>query len=168
MTSVLDRANEAGTLLVPARLPDHIDVLYRAARSLCRSRADAEDLVQDTFVRVLKRPRFVRRNHELAYLVRVLRNTHASGYRTMVRRPVSVALPDDVAWAAPEPSFQSDEIMRAIASAPIQYRDAVIAVDVVGLSYEEAAHALRAPKATITTRLHRGRQHVARALGGED
>ena len=54
--------------------------------------------------------------------------------------------------------------MEAIASAPDHYRDAVIAVDLVGLSYREAAHSLGTREATITTRLHRGRQHVAREL----
>ena len=57
--------------------------------------------------------------------------------------------------------------MEAIASAPAHYRDAVIAVDLFGLSYGEAARSLRTREATITSRLHRGRQHVARALVGE-
>ena len=59
------------------------------------------------------------------------------------------------------------EIMEAIASAPAAYRDAVIAVDLIGLSYREAADALRTRETTITTRLHRGRQHVATALKRE-
>jgi RNA polymerase sigma-70 factor (ECF subfamily) len=58
--------------------------------------------------------------------------------------------------------------MRAVASAPAVFRDAVIAVDIVGMSYREAARALRAPQATITTRVHRGRQHVARVLTDSD
>ena len=57
--------------------------------------------------------------------------------------------------------------MEAIAGAPPQYRDAVIAVDLIGLSYREAARSLRTREATITTRLHRGRQHVARDLLGQ-
>ena len=56
------------------------------------------------------------------------------------------------------------ELMEAIASAPPLYRDAVIAVDLLGLSYREAARSLRTREATITTRVHRGRQHVARVL----
>ena len=61
-------------VLDPARLPDHIDALYRAAWGLCGSRADAEDLVQTTFLHVLKRPRIIRNGNERAYLLRVLRN----------------------------------------------------------------------------------------------
>jgi len=58
--------------LEPSRMADHRARLYRAAYALCGSRHDAEDLVQDTYERVLRRPRFVRRDRDLAYLLRVL------------------------------------------------------------------------------------------------
>lgn len=151
-------------LLHPDRLPDHIDTLYRAACALCGSRHDAEDLVQETFARVLQRPRFVRRDHEMGYLLRALRNTYYSRYRTATRRPVTVQLVEELPTAAPETRFSASEIMQAVASAPPAFRDAVIAVDIVGMSYKQAARALRVRTATITTRLHRGRQHVARVL----
>src|SRR6266571_4578910 len=64
------------------RLGDHIDRLYRAAWALCGSREDAEDLVQETFVRVLARPRVLRGEDELYYLMRVLRNTFLTGLRS--------------------------------------------------------------------------------------
>ena len=64
-------------------------------------------------------------------------------------------------------TISSRELMEAIASAPEPYRDAVIAVDLLGLSYREAARSLRTTEATITSRLHRGRQHVARLLTEE-
>ena len=150
--------------LEPMALPDHIDALYRAACAICGSRDDAEDLVQETFVRVLGRPRFVRRDRELGYLLRALRNTYYSWHRAAARRPATVTLTEDQHGATLEPAFGAREITRAIASAPAPFRDAVIAVDVVGLSYKEAARALRTREATITSRLHRGRQHVARAL----
>lgn len=158
-----DKASGPG-LLEPARLPDYIDALFRAACALSGSRHDAEDLVQETFAQVLKRSRFVRRDHELGYLLRALRNTYYTRYRATKRRPATVTLADDMGRAAPEPSFTSSEIMQAVASTPAVYRDAVIAVDIMGMSYRQAAHALRAREATITTRLHRGRQHVARGL----
>jgi RNA polymerase sigma-70 factor (ECF subfamily) len=113
---------------------------------------------------VLKRPRLVRRDHELGYLLRALRNTYYNHHRASKRRPATLTLVEDAAGAAPEPSFNANEIMQAVASAPAVYRDAVIAVEILGMSYREAARALRARQATITTRLHRGRQHVARAL----
>jgi RNA polymerase sigma-70 factor, ECF subfamily len=71
---------------------------------------------------------------------------------------------EDDAPAHNDRGIQAREIMQAIASAPALYRDAVIAVDLVGLSYREAARSLRTREATVTTRLHRGRQHVAREL----
>jgi RNA polymerase sigma-70 factor (ECF subfamily) len=55
-------------------------------------------------------------------------------------------------------------VLEAIAAAPLQFRDAVIAVDLLGLSYAEAARQLGAPEDTIASRLHRGRAHVARRL----
>ena len=64
--------------LDPEALGDHIDRLYRAAWSLCGSREEAEDLVQETFERVLRRPRFLRSEDDLGYLLRVLRNTFFS------------------------------------------------------------------------------------------
>src|SRR3954447_13910260 len=63
-----------GRWLEGERLPAHIDRLYRAAYALCGSREDAEDLVQETYARVLRRPRWLRQSSELAYLMRVLRN----------------------------------------------------------------------------------------------
>jgi len=67
--------------LDPESLGSHVARLYRAAYGLCGSRQDAEDLVQDTFERVLRRPRFIRRDEDLVYLLRVLRNTWISSRR---------------------------------------------------------------------------------------
>ena len=154
-------------VLDPNALHRHVDRLYRAAWALCGSPHDAEDLVQETFVNVLKRPRLLRDGNELGYLLRALRNTYSSHYRTNARRRRDRALTEDDAARSQEVGFEAREIMEAIASAPDAYRDAVIAVDLIGLSYQEAAHALRTREATITTRRHRGRQHIALALKDE-
>jgi|SRR5947209_6369429 len=151
-------------VLDPDGLGDHVDQLYRAACALCGSRHDAEDLVQETFANVLKRPRLLRDDNEIGYLLRALRNTHANHYRTAARRPATRQLFEDDLPAARETGVNAREILQAIASAPALFRDAVIVVDVVGLSYREAARSLRTREATIATRLHRGRQHVARQL----
>lgn len=151
-------------VLDPEGLSDHIDHLYRAAWALCGSQHDAEDLVQETFLNILKRPRLLRDQNELGYLLRALRNTYASRYRIAAQRPVEHRLTEDDAPPQYEPDYDAREIMQAIASAPDLYRDAVIAVDVLGLSYREAARALRTREATITSRVHRGRQHVVREL----
>jgi RNA polymerase sigma-70 factor, ECF subfamily len=154
-------------LLDPDRLSDHIDRLYRAAWGLCASRHDAEDLVQETFVNVLKRPRLLRDGNEIGYLLRALRNTHANHYRAGVRRPHTRQLFEDDAPPRHDDGPTAREIMQAVANTPAAYRDAVIAVDVMGLTYREAAQSLRAREATITSRLHRGRQHIARELADD-
>src|SRR5437764_77215 len=89
--------------LDPDRLGDHIDRLYRAAWGLCGSREDAEDLVQETFARVLSRPRVLRGDDELYYLMRVLRNTFLTSRRTAARRPLTVATLEDVVTADAKP-----------------------------------------------------------------
>jgi RNA polymerase sigma-70 factor, ECF subfamily len=156
----------------PERLAEHVDRLYRAAWALCGSPHDAEDLVQETFARVLARSRRVRRGRELPYLLGALRNTHLNGVRTRRRRPRTVELPVDdsralrSALAEPEAAIEQRELLAAIAALPGEFRDALVAVDLVGLSYREAARLVAAPEATITTRLFRARRRVARALSG--
>ena len=160
--------------LDPAALGDHLDRLYRAAWSLCGSREEAEDLVQETFTRVLRKPRILHSEDDLGYLLRVLRNTFFSQRRTATRRPRTTSFPDDLdfiedrAAVQPESVIESQELYSAIAALPDDFRDALVAIDVVGLSYREAARALRVREATITTRLHRARQRVAAALTSVD
>jgi RNA polymerase sigma-70 factor (ECF subfamily) len=156
--------NDSPRLLDRESLSDHIDELFRAAWALSGSPHDAEDLVQETFVNVLKRPRLLRNGNELGYLMRALRNTHASWYRSNARRRGDRELMEADAPSTYDSEVSSREVMAAIASAPPAYRDAVIAVDVMGLSYREAARSLHTREATVTSRLHRGRQHVARVL----
>ena len=153
--------------LDPDRLSIHVGALYRAARAMCGSQQDAEDLVQDMFVNVLGRRRWLRTGNEIAYLLRALKNTYANRYRAAQRRPETRQLFDHDAPAADTGRVSSREILQAIASAPAVYRDAVIGVDLLGLSYREAARALDTSEATLTTRLHRGRQRVAGQLAHE-
>jgi RNA polymerase sigma-70 factor (ECF subfamily) len=156
--------------LDPQALGDHVDRLYRAAWSLCGSREEAEDLVQETFARVLRKPRLLRSEDDIGYLLRVLRNTYFSQHRSSARRPQTAPLPDDLdyledrAAAQPEARVEAAALYAAISRLPEDFRDALVAIDVVGLSYREAARALNVREATITTRLHRARQRVARTL----
>lgn len=160
--------------LDPERLGDHLDRLYRAARAMCGSREDAEDLVQETYARVLQRPRVLRRDDDLGYLLRALRNTHIGTHRTAQRRPRYEPLPEDLdrlpdaSVTGPEDALAARELYAQIATLPEDFRDALIAVDLVGLSYREAAHALRVREATLTTRLHRARLRLARALSASE
>jgi RNA polymerase sigma-70 factor (ECF subfamily) len=163
--------------LDPDSLGDHLDRLYRAAWAMCGNREEAEDLVQETYLRVLGKPRLLRNDDDLGYLLRVLRNTFVSSRRTASRRPRTEAPPEGTEFAdprtasRPEAVLEAREVFTAIATLPDDFRDALIAVDVAGLSYREAGRLLGAKEATITTRLHRARNQVAERMtepGGGD
>ena len=160
--------------LDPDALGDHVDRLFRAAWSLCGSREDAEDLVQETFAQVLRKPRLLRSEDDIGYLLRVLRNTFFSQRRAASRRPQTAPMPEQADLIADPSAVQADsfietsELYRAVSELPDDFRDALVAIDVVGLSYREAARALKVREATITTRLHRARQRIARSLADSD
>jgi len=162
--------NGNARVLDPAALGDHVDRLYRAAWALCGSREDAEDLVQDTYARVLAKPRLIRNDDDLGYLLRVLRNTFVSRHRAQTRRPATTAMPeqfepvDHSVASRPEAAVSAREVFAHISALPESFRDALVAVDVVGLSYAEAARALGTREATITSRLYRARAQVARGM----
>jgi RNA polymerase sigma-70 factor (ECF subfamily) len=158
----------APRVLDAERLGDHIDRLYRAALGLTGSPADAEDLVQDVYVRVLAKPRLVTGADDLGYLLRVLRNTFISGRRTAARRPAVATAPEDLErfeGRAPDPerAFEARQLYASIAELPDHQRDALVAVDLLGLSYKEAADSLKVPTGTIMSRLFRARQALAAA-----
>jgi RNA polymerase sigma-70 factor (ECF subfamily) len=155
--------------LDPDRVVEHLPRLYRAARAWTRSREEAEDLVQETYARVLARPRLLRGEDELGYLLRALRNTLISQRRAEHRRPATTELVDEAALGTrtsddPAEAIETRQVYAAIAELPQEFRDALVAVDVAGLSYPEAAHELGVPEGTLTSRLFRARDRVARRL----
>ena len=168
-------ANGASSARAEARqleaesLPDWIDRLFRAAYALSGSREDAEDLVQETCLRVLRRPRLVRRDSDGAYLMRALRNTwvdmRRSGWSRMERAPVEQL--EFVAATGSDPTTIADAraAFEALTQLSPPLRTTIVAVDVLGLSYKEAARALGTPEGTIMSRLYRARQRVAANLG---
>jgi RNA polymerase sigma-70 factor, ECF subfamily len=157
--------------LDPESLPRHLDRLYRAAWALCGSPHEAEDLVQETCARVLARPRMLRGQDELAYLMTVLRNTFLTDRRTATRRPrVSSTTIEEIepvdprGGERPEEALQAREVFTAIAGLPERYRLALVACDIAGLSHREAARVLDTKEATVATRIFRARQFVVHAL----
>jgi RNA polymerase sigma-70 factor (ECF subfamily) len=165
MSAALPIAGER--LLDPEAAADHLTSLYRLAWSLCGSRHLAEELTQETYVRVLARPRRLKGN-DFHYLARTLRNVLRDHWRAERRRPVPVS--DDLladepdAVADPEAAARAREIYAEIGRLPAHLREVVAAVDVAGFTYAEAAHALRIPNGTVMSRLYRARERLSVAL----
>lgn len=152
--------------LNPDSVVVHIDSLRRAARGMTRSHHDAEDLVQDTLVKVLARPRRIGPAGAGPYLHQALRNTHISSLRTRDRRPVLAPLEDeDARLVAPQHGqpvevVHTREVLAKIHALPAAQREVIAAVDVAGLAYTEAAEVLQIPIGTVMSRLHRGRARL--------
>ena len=168
VTTRLKPAAAAPHVLDADRLGDHLDRLYRAALGMTGSPADAEDLVQDVCVKVLAKPRLVSGDDDLGYLLRVLRNTFISNHRTATRRPAAVTAPEDLdrfeaRGTDPESALEARELYARIADLPDHQRDVLVAVDLLGLSYKEAAATMGVPTGTIMSRLFRARQALANA-----
>ncbi|MCC7075708.1 MAG: sigma-70 family RNA polymerase sigma factor [Acidimicrobiia bacterium] len=154
-------------------LPE-IDVLHRVALSITRDTGEAEDLVQETLLRAYRAICSFDGRHARAWLLTIMRNTHASRMRK--RRPAVVHDPDaalavrDDAWGdRPVEEIVVDvtfdaALTEALLALPVPFREAVELVDVQGLSYREAAEALGVPLGTIMSRLHRARGRLRDAL----
>ncbi len=104
----------------------------------------------------------------------MLRNTYFSSRRAAKRRPRPDPLPDELdlvedrSAVSPQAALEAKEVYALIAELPDAFRDTLVAVDLLGLSYREAARALRVREATITTRLYRARLRLAQLLDGKD
>ena len=154
----------------------HLDALYSFALKLARQRDDAEDLVSDTILRAFDRWEQYRLGTNIrAWLFTILYHVFVSRKRRVDRREV----PSDgenwptveaIGEADPEgrfyDSFLDDEIVRAIAALPDEYRSAVVLSDLQGLRYAEVAEALGVPEGTVKSRLFRGRRILQRKLVG--
>jgi RNA polymerase sigma-70 factor (ECF subfamily) len=160
--------------LDPEAAADHLDRLYRAAVVLCGSAQMAEDLVQETYLKVLARPRLIRHDDDLGYLLKALRNAWYSHLRSRGGQPQEAELPSPERLAAamgaanPQLSLEAREVLATVAALPEEFREVVVAVDVAGLSYAEAAKALDVAEGTIMSRLSRGRDRVADALAVQE
>jgi RNA polymerase sigma-70 factor, ECF subfamily len=151
------------------RLPDHRERLMRAAVVMTGSTHDAEDLVQETLERVMRRPRLVRNADDVGYLMRTMRNAWLNQGRR--RRAEARAVKETAAMLergdAPDPleAVHVRALLEAVAQLPEIYREAIAAVDVLGLSYKQAARALHTREGTLMSRLFRARLQAAERLG---
>lgn len=157
-------------VLDPELACDHRDRVYRAALALCGCPHDAEDLVQETYLMVLSKPRVIHGDDDLAYLVGVLRNTFASSRRRAAHRPRAAEEVHDLDafthTTAPTPhaAAESHEVLAAVAALPGPFRDAVVAVSIAGLSCREAAGELGIRRGTVLSRLFRARRKLLVSL----
>ena len=162
----------------------YMDQLYGAARRMARNAADAEDLVQETYLRAYKGyDRFAEGTNLRAWLFRILTNLFINEYRRRKRRPDEVDLGDtDTLYmyrglggaelarrsrSAEDEMLDgvtSAEVRHAIESLPDAYRVAVLLADVEGFAYKEIAEILDVPIGTVMSRLHRGRKKLREAL----
>jgi RNA polymerase sigma-70 factor, ECF subfamily len=181
----VDQAYETDAALAERFQRDAVqlmDQLYSGAVCLTQSRADAEDLVQETMLHAYIGFRSFRAGTNLkAWLYRILHNTWIDAYRKQERRPLEVWL-DDVTnrhaalYAATAPTglrsaevevleaLPDKDIQAAQLSLPEMYRMAIYYADVEDFSYEEIADIMGILKRTVMTRLHRGRTQLREAL----
>lgn len=143
----------------------HLDRLVAAARALCGGHADADDLVQDVYLSLLRRPRRLTSGSQLAYLLTMLRNAQIDRHRAAARRQATplddAEEPEDPRTTLrPERAFEQSEVLEAVHALASPFRETVVAVDVLGLSYKEAGSALGVPLGTVMSRLARGRERV--------
>ncbi len=149
---------------------DHGRFLYNVAYRLAGNDADAQDLVQETLLRVRRGLETYQPGSLPAWLTRIVTNVFLDEVRRRRRRPTD-PLGDDAERVLPTsaPADEasddlSDEVQRALTSLPDEFRTAVVLCDVVGMSYDEIAAAQGVPVGTVRSRIHRGRRMLRSAL----
>jgi RNA polymerase sigma-70 factor (ECF subfamily) len=162
----------------------YMDALYSAAMRMTRNPADAEDLVQETFLRAYRGFGGFKDGTNLkAWLYKILTNTFINTYRAKKRRPAETEFDDVEEYSlygrmggleaasnerTPETEVldaMPDEVVKeALESLPEQFRMAVLLADVEGFSYKEIADIMEVPIGTVMSRLHRGRKQLQRRL----
>jgi RNA polymerase sigma-70 factor, ECF subfamily len=158
----------------------HLNALYTFAVRLCRDKDDAEDLVQETFMKAFRFfDKFERGTNCKAWLFRILKNTYINKYRRDTREP------DMVEYDVVEEFYESiksdysdssnleqrlfstmldDEVTEALESLPDDFRTVILLCDVEEFTYEEIAEFLDCPIGTVRSRLHRARNMLAAKL----
>ena len=160
-----------------------LDALYRTALRMTRSEADAEDLVQETYIRAFRfREQFTPGTNLKAWLFRILTNTFINTYRRRQTQPEFTELDgvdefslykrmSDLKTSSgagnPETEFLDgivdSEVKDALGDLPEKFRQVVL-LDVEGFSYKEIAEMLDIPIGTVMSRLHRGRKFLQKRL----
>ncbi len=157
----------------------HLDSLYHVALRLTRNRAEAEDVAQEAFLRAFRSfHRFNPGTNCRAWLFTILRNVFLNRVRTQGREVLETEMggldqaettTEVHADKNPEEHFLQTmlhgDVDRALTTLPLAFREAVMLVDIEGLTYREVAEVLGCPIGTVMSRLSRGRALLRRALG---
>ncbi len=163
---------------------EYMPQLYGAAMRMTRNPADAEDLVQETYLKAYRGfGGFQQGTNLKAWLYRILTNTFINSYRSKKRRPDETELDEvedlylyrrlgglEAAQAGRSAEdelmdwFTDTEVKDALEALPEQFRMAVLLADVDGFSYKEIAEILDIPIGTVMSRLHRGRKSLQKQL----
>jgi len=156
--------------------------LFSTALRMTRNHAEAEDLVQETYLKAYRAYDSFREGTNLkAWLYRILTNSYINRYRRQMRRPAETDLGDvedlylyrrigdtsQVAQSAEDEAldmFVDEDVKAALESLPEQFRLPVLLADVEGFSYKEIAEIMDVPIGTVMSRLHRGRKALQKAL----
>jgi RNA polymerase sigma-70 factor (ECF subfamily) len=161
---------------------EYMDALYGAALRLTRSPRDAEDLVQDTYLKAFRFfETFEKGTNIKAWMFKILTNTFINKYRRKLKeREIAEAPPEDIvldrfvsteqvrALHEPERDFfgklLSDEVVEALDQVPVDFRMVVILADIQDFSYKEIAEIVGCPVGTVMSRLFRGRRILQNQL----
>lgn len=157
------------TLSVNETLEDiyhrHVDMLYRVAYSFMKNNADAEDMVQETFIRLLRSgPVFDTPQHEKAWLIVTISNLCKSALRSPWRRRESI---EELTHPPAAEDTPPDETLSAVLALPTQDRVTVYLYYYEGYQTAEIARMLDIPPATVRSRLARARKKLKLTLGGD-
>ena len=154
-----------------AEMLPYLKAALDVAQRLTEDRAEAEDLVQETFLRAFRAfATFARGTSAKAWLLTILRNCHRNRLRDGARHPVEplkeaeVEAPELPSEAPDWEQITGDDVAAAVALLPLRLREVVVLREMQGLSYKEISAVVGGPVGTVMSRLHRGRVALRRAL----